>query len=288
VAIDRPDIRGREKILQLHARQLKLSPDVKLSQVAAKTAGCVGADLANIANEAALHAARHDKMAVEMSDFDEAIDRVVAGLEKKSRVMNQQDKETVAYHEAGHALVAESRPSADKVSKISIIPRGIGALGFTQQLPTEDRYLLKYGELLDRLDVLMGGRVAEQLVYGEVSTGAQNDLQRATDIARHMVSQYGMSSLLGPVCFHDADAAFLPVSPDATRGEYSERTAQAIDEEVRNLLGEAEQRVRATLTDRRVQLDALARELLEHETVERSALLILLNQPTAPVLQVVS
>ena len=213
---------------------------------------------------------------VQMSDFEEAIDRVEAGLEKKNRVMNPKEKETVAHHEAGHALVAESRPTADKVSKISIIPRGIGALGFTQQLPTEDRYLLKYGELLDRLDVLLGGRVAEALVYGEVSTGAQNDLQRATDMARHMVTQYGMSPLLGPVTLQEPREAYLPQERAEARGEYSERTAQSIDEEVRRLLGEAELRVRATLTERRPQLDELARALLQHETVERSALLELL------------
>jgi cell division protease FtsH len=278
VTIDRPDIKGREKILRLHAKRLTLGSDVDLASVAAKTPGFAGADLANIVNEAALRAARKNKLTVEMSDFEEAIDRVVAGLEKKNRVMNLAEKETVAHHEAGHALVAESRPTADKVSKISIIPRGIGALGFTQQLPTEDRYLLKYGELLDRLDVLLGGRVAEQLVYGEVSTGAQNDLQRATDMARHMITQYGMSPTLGPATLQSAGSPmFLPteMQPQA-RGEYSERTAQSIDEEVRRLLGDAEQRVRATLTEKRAQLDALARVLLEHETVERSELLALL------------
>lgn len=278
VTIDRPDIKGREKILRLHAKRLTLGSDVDLASVAAKTPGFAGADLANIVNEAALRAARKNKLTVEMSDFDEAIDRVVAGLEKKNRVMNQAEKETVAHHEAGHALVAESRPTADKVSKISIIPRGIGALGFTRQLPTEDRYLLKYSELLDRLDVLLGGRVAEQLVYGEVSTGAQNDLQRATDMARHMITQYGMSLTLGPATLQSAGSPmFLPTEtqPQA-RGEYSERTAQSIDEEVRRLLGDAEQRVRATLTEKRAQLDALARVLLEHETVERSELLALL------------
>jgi cell division protease FtsH len=279
VAIDRPDIKGREKILRLHAKRLTLGPDVDLASVAGKTPGFAGADLANIVNEAALRAARKNKLTVEMSDFEEAIDRVVAGLEKKNRVMNPAEKETVAHHEAGHALVAESRPTADKVSKISIIPRGIGALGFTQQLPTEDRYLLKYGELLDRLDVLLGGRVAEQLVYGEVSTGAQNDLQRATDMARHMVTQYGMSPLLGPATLQNTGAQMLlPEAQTVTRGEYSERTAQSIDEEVRRLLGESEQRVRATLTERRAQLDGLARLLLEHETVERSELLILLGE----------
>ncbi len=289
VAIDRPDIRGREKILKVHAKNLTLGPDVNLSRVAAKTPGCVGADLANIVNEAALRAARDNKAAVDMADFDEAIDRVVAGLEKKNRVMNSKEKDTVAHHEAGHALVAESRPLADRVSKISIIPRGIGALGFTQQVPTEDRYLLKYGELLDRLDVLLGGRVAEQLVYGEISTGAQNDLQRATDMARHMVTQYGMSPLLGPVTLQNAGAGmFLPETQPAPRGEFSERTAQSIDEEVRRLLNESEQRVHVTLTEKRAQLDALAAALLEHETVDRSALLALMNQVPVGALQPVS
>jgi len=282
VAIDRPDIKGREKILRLHAKRLTLGDDVDLAKVAGKTPGFAGADLANIVNEAALRAARKNKLTVEMSDFEEAIDRVVAGLEKKNRVMNPAEKATVAHHEAGHALVAESRPTADKVSKISIIPRGIGALGFTQQLPTEDRYLLKYGELLDRLDVLLGGRIAEQLVYGEVSTGAQNDLQRATDMARHMVTQYGMSPLLGPATLQNTGSPLLlPDLQPAMRGEYSERTAQAIDEEVRRLLGESEQRVRATLTERRSQLDELASALLQHETVERESLLALLKRVPA-------
>jgi cell division protease FtsH len=289
VAIDRPDIRGREKILRVHAKRLTLDPNVNLSQLAAKTPGCVGADLANIVNEAALHAARQNKATVEMSDFEEAIDRVTTGLEKKNRVMNPKEKETVANHEAGHALIAESRPTADKVSRISIIPRGIGALGFTQQLPTEDRYLLKYGELLDRLDVLLGGRVAEQLVYGEVSTGAQNDLQRATDIARHMVTQYGMSPKLGPATLQNTRSElYMPELQNPPRGEYSEHTAQSIDEEVQRLLCDAEQRVRATLTERRAQLDALAQALMEHETVERSALLALLNRIPARALPLAS
>ncbi len=273
VAVDRPDVRGREQILKVHARRVTLAADVDLAVVAAKTAGFVGADLANIVNEAALHAARLDKPAVEMRDFDEAIDRVVGGLEKRNRVMNPLEKQTVAYHEAGHALIAESRPHADRVSKISIIPRGIAALGFTQQLPTEDRYLLKRSELLDRLDVLLGGRVAEELVYGDVSTGAQNDLQRATDMARHMVAQYGMSERLGAATFELPQQAYLGV-PDgpATRGAYSESTARIIDEEVSKLLEEAHQRVLRTLTLRRSVLDQLARLLLEREVVERATL----------------
>ncbi|HJS91565.1 MAG TPA: ATP-dependent zinc metalloprotease FtsH, partial [Steroidobacteraceae bacterium] len=273
VAIDRPDIKGREQILKVHARNVVLAPQVDLAMIAAKTPGFAGADLANIVNEAALHAARNNKPAVEMQDFDEAIDRVIAGLEKRNRVMNPKEKETVAYHEAGHALVAESRPHADRVSKISIIPRGIGALGYTQQLPTEDRYLLKRTELLDRLDVLLGGRVAEEIVYGDVSTGAQDDLQRATDMARHMVTQYGMSERLGQVTFDSPRAgAFLQVADAPVRNNYSEETAKLIDEDIARLIRDAHARVRRTLTDKRPALDALARLLLEHEVVDRAAL----------------
>src|SRR6185312_980348 len=248
VAIDRPDIKGREQILKVHTREVVLAPEVDLAVIAAKTPGFAGADLANIVNEAALHAARSDKQSVDMKDFDEAIDRVVAGLEKRNRVMNPKEKETVAYHEAGHALVAESRAHADRVSKISIIPRGIGALGYTQQLPTEDRYLLKRSELLDRLDVLLGGRVAEELVYDDISTGAQDDLQRATDMARHMITQYGMSERLGQVTFDvPRSATFLSAAETAPRGNYSEETARLIDEEIARLIREAHARVRRTL-----------------------------------------
>ncbi len=278
VALDRPDIKGREQILRVHAKHLVLGPDVNLAAVAGKTAGLAGADLANIVNEAALHAARNNKTVVEMSDFDEAIDRTITGLERKSRVMTPKERETVAYHEAGHALMAESRASVDKVAKVSIIPRGIGALGYTQQQPTEDRYLLKHGELLDRLDVLLGGRGAEQLIFGELSTGAQNDLQRATDLVRQMITRYGMSETLGPATFEAArPALFLPEVAAAGRAEYSERTAEVIDEEMRKLLIAAQDRVRESLTARRQQLEAVAQELLRHEVVDRAKLTSLLE-----------
>lgn len=273
VALDRPDLKGREKILRVHTKNLVMAPGIDLSIIAARTPGFVGADLANLANEAALLAARKDKPAIEMSDFDEAIERIIGGLEKKTRLMNPLEKETVAYHEAGHALVAESRKHADKVTKVSIIPRGIGALGYTLQLPTEDRYLLKKTELLDRLDVLLGGRVAEEIIFGDISTGAQNDLQRATDMARHMVTQYGMSDQLGLSTLEDPSRSpFLNLPGMAERREYSEKTAQAIDEEVRHLLGEAQERVRETLTRKREILEALAKLLLEKEVVDREAL----------------
>ncbi|MEK6576167.1 MAG: AAA family ATPase, partial [Nitrospirota bacterium] len=273
VALDRPDLKGREKILHVRSKAVKLSPKVDLSVIAARTPGFVGADLANLVNEAALLAARKGKDDVEMADFDEAIDRIIAGLEKKSRVMNPKEKETVAFHEAGHAVIAESRPHADRVSKISIIPRGVAALGYTQQLPTEDRYLLKKAELLDRLDVLLGGRVAEEIVFGDVSTGAQNDLQRATDLVRHMVTQYGMSERLGLVTFEGPHTSpFLNIPGPQGQREYSEQTAQAIDEEIQKLLKESHARVKETLISKRSILESLAKLLLEKEVIDRATL----------------
>src|SRR5580765_3373565 len=236
VVLDRPDLRGREKILNVHVRDVKLVPGLDLSLVAARTPGFVGADLANLVNEAALHAARTGKEAVDATDFDEAIDRVVGGLERRSRVINPKEKEIVAYHEAGHALVAESREHADRVAKISVIPRGVAALGYTQQQPTEDRYLMTRAELLDRLDVLLGGRVAEEIIFGDVSTGAHDDLQRASDLVRHMVTQYGMSEELGLGTFERPRAALFLAGPGAGEREYGEDTARMIDVEVRSLL----------------------------------------------------
>jgi cell division protease FtsH len=278
VALDRPDLRGRQQILQVHARKVTLANDVDLARIAARTPGLSGADLANLVNEAALLAARRGKDRVDRADFDEAIDRVIAGLEKRSRLINPLEKETVAWHEAGHALVAEFRPHADRVGKISIIPRGIQALGYTQQLPTEDRYLLKKSELLDRIDVYLGGRVAEELAFGDVSTGAQNDLQMATDLARHMVTQYGMSEQLGLASFDHAPSSALDAAPPGQRREYSERTARMIDADIARLLDDAHERVRATLRERRKLLDALAHALLEKETVDREALDALMRQ----------
>ena len=279
VVIDRPDLKGRSKILQVHTRQVTLAPDVDLGQIAARTPGFVGADLANLVNEAALHAAREGKDAVTMVDFEEAMDRLVAGLEHKSRVISPKEKEIVAYHEAGHALVAESRAHADRVAKISIIPRGVAALGYTQQQPTEDRYLMTRTELLDRLDVLLGGRTAEEIVFGDISTGAQDDLQRATDLVRHMITRYGMSEVLGLATFEaPRQALFLQVPTGAPR-EYSEDTARAIDTEIQQFLEAAHTRVRATLTAKRAVLESLARLLITHEVVDRQALDRLLATP---------
>jgi cell division protease FtsH len=277
VVLDRPDLRGREKILQVHIKNVSMGPDVNLAEIAARTPGFVGADLANLVNEAALRAARRGSEQVSMKDFDEASERIIAGLERKSRVMNPVEKETVAYHEAGHALVAESRPNADRVTKVSIIPRGVAALGYTLQTPTEDRYLMRRAELLDRIDVLRGGRVAEEIVFGDISTGAQNDLQRATDLARHMVTQYGMSETLGLVTFEEPRTnPFLNVGGSGRAREYSEKTAQAIDDEIRAIVADSRERVRETLTKRRAALDALAKVLLEKEVVDRQGLEALL------------
>jgi cell division protease FtsH len=278
VALDRPDLRGRQQILQVHARKVLLANDVDLARIAARTPGLSGADLANLVNEAALLAARRGKDRVDRSDVDDATDRVIAGMEKRSRLINPLEKETVAFHEAGHALVAEFRPHADRVAKISIIPRGIAALGYTQQLPSEDRYLLKKSELLDRIDVYLGGRVAEELVFGDVSTGAENDLQMATDLARHMVTRYGMSERLGLAAFEQAPASMLYAVPPGQRRDYSERTARMIDADIALLLDEAHTRVRATLAEQRGLLDTLAHALLEKETVDREALDALIAQ----------
>ncbi|MGH7834012.1 MAG: ATP-dependent zinc metalloprotease FtsH, partial [Candidatus Binatia bacterium] len=277
VLVDRPDLKGREKILQVHAKKIKMAPGVDLSVVAAGTPGFVGADLANIVNEAALLAARAGKSGVEMADFDEAIERVVAGLQKKSRVMNPREKKTVAYHESGHALVAELVPGADPVSKISIIPRGLAALGYTQQLPTEDRYLMTRSELMARIYILLGGRVAEEMIFGDVSTGAQNDLQKATEIARTMVTQFGMSERLGLVSLEGPRTPmFLPV-PSQNAKEYSDETARLIDEEVKWILREAHAKVREILAAHRSPLEELARLLLEKEVVERPELQAILK-----------
>ena len=277
ILVNGPDIKGRTKILQLHAKKVKLSPELDLAVVAAKTPGFVGADLANIVNEAALLAARQDKESIEMAEFDEAIERVVAGLQKKSHVINPKEKNIVAYHESGHALVAELVPGADPVSKISIIPRGTAALGYTSQLPTEDRYLLTRSELLARICVLLGGRVAEEIVFGDISTGAQNDLQRATEIARTMITQFGMSEKLGLASLEGARTATFLMVPTHSPREYSEETARLIDEEMKHLLSEGHTRARDLLISRRPALEELAKLLLEKEVVDRPALQAILK-----------
>ncbi|MFZ3090922.1 MAG: ATP-dependent zinc metalloprotease FtsH [Nitrospirota bacterium] len=268
ILVDRPDIKGREDILKVHAKNVKLSADVDLKIIAARTPGFAGADLANVVNEAAILAARKDKNAVELSDFEEAINRAIAGLEKKKKVISKKEQEIIAYHESGHAIAAESVPHADKVHRVSIIPRGIAALGYTLQLPTEDRYLLTKTELLDRLAVLMGGRAAEEIVFNEVSTGAQNDLERATGIARSMVVEYGMSEKLGPVTFERGkkplflDIGYMPTT------EYSEETSRLIDEEVSRIVKETYSRVKKILEEKKDKLLILGKMLIEKEVIE--------------------
>jgi cell division protease FtsH len=269
VVVDKPDVRGREAILRVHARNVKLAPEVDLRVLAARTPGMSGADLANIMNEAALLAARKGKDAVDMADLDEAIDRGIGGLERKSRVLSEKERDIVAHHEIGHALVASSLPNADPVHKVTVIPRGVGALGATYQLPLEDRYLLTQRELEDRIAVLLGGRGAEEVVYDEISTGAHNDLDRATDIARLMVMRYGMSERLGPLTFGNGQQAlFLKGAGLPESREYSEETARAIDEETRAIIDRIYTRVRDMITRKKAVLMAAAAELKQRETLE--------------------
>ncbi len=267
VLVDRPDLQGREAILKIHVKSVKLAPELDLKVVAARTSGLVGADLANIVNEAALLAARKGKNEVGMQDFDEAIDRIIGGLEKRNRVMNKHEKEIVAHHECGHALVAEMLSTTDPVHKVSIVPRGIAALGFTLQLPTEDRYLMTRQELIDKLAVLMGGRAAEEVMFQEVSTGAQNDLQRASDIARRMVTDYGMSNL-GPMSFEKEKNPLFLNAPFAGNGGYSEHTAEEIDKEVKRIIDETYEQVMKTLSESKSALAKLASLLMDKETIQ--------------------
>ena len=268
VLVDKPDVNGREQILRIHSKAVKMAPDVDLRVIAARTAGFAGADLANLVNEAALLAARNDKTAVDRLDFESAIDRLIAGLEKK-RVMSVKERETVAYHESGHAIVATSLPGLDPVHKISIVQRGFGALGYTMQLPLEDRYLMTRTELTSQLAVLLGGRTAEEVALGEISTGAQNDLQRATDIARSMVTEFGMSEVMGAVNYEgNKRARFLDIPMPSERGLYAEDTAQQIDAEIKRILTEAHNTARTIITERRDKLESVTRRLLEVEVME--------------------
>ncbi len=283
IVIDKPDVREREQILRVHVRKIRLAPDVDLRVIAARTPGMVGADLANIVNEAALLAARRGAEAVEMRDFENAIDRVLLGLEKKGRVMSPEEKERVAYHEIGHALCALWVPHADPVHKVTIIPRTIGALGATLQLPTEDRYLLTKPQLKDRLVVLLGGRAAEELIFGDVSTGAHDDLERATEIARQMVMRFGMSERLGPLTYgRPWTGQFLQASaPVGEERNFSEHTARMIDEEVQQVVTEAYERARTILREKHAVLHHVARELIRRETLDREELEQLVRESMA-------
>ncbi|MCF6157678.1 MAG: ATP-dependent metallopeptidase FtsH/Yme1/Tma family protein [wastewater metagenome] len=278
VVVDRPDLHGREAILKVHAKEVKVENEVNLHSVAAMTPGFAGADLANLVNEAALLAARRNKKAAGMPEFEEAIDRIMTGLEKKKRLMNKKEKEIVAYHESGHALMACSVPHADPVRKISMIPRGIGALGYTLQKPTEDRYLMTKAELLDRIAILLGGRIAEEIIFKEISTGAQNDLKKATEIARLMVKEYGMSDTIGMITFdQDSRPLFLNGS-FTTNKEYSEETAREIDLEIKKIIDDSSRRVKALLTGKKEILECMAKKLMEQEVIEGEELKKLLEE----------
>ncbi|KAA5609732.1 ATP-dependent zinc metalloprotease FtsH [Rhodovastum atsumiense] len=273
VLVDRPDKPGRIQILQVHLRRVRLAPEVDAEKIAALTPGFTGADLANLVNEAALRATRRGGEAITMADFDHAVERLVAGLEKRNRLLNPREREIVAYHEMGHALVALALPGTDVVHKVSIIPRGIGALGYTIQRPTEDRFLMTQEELENRMAVLMGGRAAEFLVFGHLSTGAADDLRRVTDIARAMVVRYGMSERLGNVAYEKDRQGFLGpgVAMPAER-EYGPDTASVIDHEVKAITDAAFARSVELLRARREVLDRTARRLLERETLDEAEL----------------
>jgi cell division protease FtsH len=273
VLVDRPDKKGRLDILRVHAKKITLAPDVDLEQVAALTTGFSGADLANLVNEAALIATRRKAEAVSLADFTAAVERIVAGLEKKSRVLNEQERRTVAYHEMGHALVALALPGTDPVHKVSIIPRGIGALGYTIQRPTEDRYLMTREELENKIAVLLGGRAAEKLVFGKLSTGAADDLAKATDIARDMITRYGMDEELGYIAFDAQRPRFLDVPEMVSGGcRVSEATQGRIDLAVRGIVMGVFQRAYGILEQNRAILDRCANELLAKETLDEAAI----------------
>jgi len=269
ILVDRPDKSGRIQILEVHIKKIKRAKDVILEHIAAMTTGFTGADLANLVNEAALLATRRKGDDVTMSDFSDAIERIVAGIEKRSRVLNEAERRTVAFHEMGHALVATSLPGMDPVHKVSIIPRGIGALGYTIQRPTEDRFLMSRQTLHDKMAVLMGGRAAESIVFDEISTGATDDLDKITEIARHMVMRFGMDDDIGQVVYDQAKTTFLGESFDQHAGvrDYSEATAQAIDAAVKTFVGAAFERARQILVERRDELDSGAALLLQKETL---------------------
>lgn len=270
VLVDRPDKLGREQILNVHAKKVKLHTDVKIEQIAALTPGFTGADLANLINEATLLATRRGATSVAMDDFNNAIERIVAGLEKRNRLLNPDERRVVAFHELGHAIVALALPRTDEIHKISIIPRGIGALGYTIQRPTEDRFLMTRRELENKMAVMMGGRAAEQVVFDEVSTGAADDLVRATDIARAMVLRYGMSEALGNVAYDREHPTFLQTNISVPQERnYSEETANKIDIVVRTMVDQALERAMAILETNRASLDKTAEELLKTETLNQ-------------------
>ena len=279
VLVDRPDVAGRLKILEIYAQKVKLGDDIDLKVIATRTPGFAGADLANLVNEAALLAARNQRTTVAQEDFAEAIERVVAGLEKKSRVLNEKEKKIVAYHEVGHALVGALMPGGGKVAKISIVPRGMAALGYTLQMPTEDRFLMDDTELRGQIATLLGGRSAEEIIFGSITTGAANDLQRATDLAERMVTTYGMSKVLGPLAYEKGQQNnFLGDGMMNPRRMVSDDTAKAIDAEVKEIVETAHQQALDILNANRDLLENIAQRILETEVIEGDELQDLLSK----------
>ena len=276
ILVDRPDKKGREDILRVHLKNVKVQRNLDVDKLAAMTSGMVGADLANLINEATLLAVRRNKKIVGMSEFEEAVERIIGGLEKKNRLINPKEREIVAYHELGHAIVAASLPGTDPVQKISIIPRGIAALGYTMQVPTEDRFLMQKAELLNKIATLLGGRASEEIIFGDISTGAHNDLAKATDIARSMITEYGMSSKVGGVYLaHEKMTPFDMISKKTT--EYSEATAELIDNELRNIISEQYAKAREILNGKKDVLKKGAQLLLEKEKIEAEELKTLME-----------
>ncbi|MEM9155849.1 MAG: ATP-dependent zinc metalloprotease FtsH4 [Cyanobacteria bacterium P01_F01_bin.33] len=282
VLVDRPDKAGRREILQIYARNVALDSAVDLEAIATRTPGFAGADLSNLVNEAALLAARARRTQVTQADFNEAIERVVAGLEKKSRVLNETEKKIVAYHEVGHALVGALMPGGSKVSKISIVPRGMAALGYTLQMPTEDRFLLNEDELRGQIATLLGGRSAEEIIFGNVTTGAANDLQRATDLAEQMVTSYGMSAVLGPLAYKQSQQNTFLGDSGNPRRMVSDQTALEIDREVKDIVESSHQQALAILNANRELLETIAQQILETEVIEGDTLQELLAQVHTP------
>ncbi|MEM8715035.1 MAG: ATP-dependent zinc metalloprotease FtsH4 [Cyanobacteria bacterium P01_G01_bin.4] len=278
VLVDRPDLSGRLEILKIYARKVRLGGDVDLKTIAVRTSGFAGADLANLVNEAALLAARNDRKTVAQEDFGEAIERVVAGLEKKSRVLSDREKTIVAYHEVGHALVGAAVPGGSEVAKISIVPRGMAALGYTLQLPTEDRFLNDENELRGQIATLLGGRSAEEIIFGSVTTGASNDLQRATDVAERMVTSFGMSKVLGPLAYDRPQGNSFLGDGGNPRRMVSDDTAKAIDEEVKGIVEGGHQMALSILKDNRDLLEEIAQKILEQEVIEGEELKTLLDR----------
>jgi len=277
VLVDRPDRIGREEILKVHLQKIKMIADLDVGKLANMTPGMVGADLANLVNEAALLAVRRDKKEVGMPEFEEAVERIIAGLEKKNRLINAEEKQIIAYHEMGHALVALSLPGTDPVQKISIIPRGIAALGYTMQVPTEDRFLMKRTELLNKIASLLGGRAAEEIIFGDISTGAHNDLARATDISRSMIKEYGMSEKLGQVYFaREPRSPFLDTGL-REMGDYSDATAEAIDDEIKAVISKEYDRAVDILRKKKGILEKGAQLLLEREKIDGAELKALME-----------